>query len=36
LVANVEGARRAGFQAEVFESEAKLAAFLTSKGVDLG
>jgi len=36
LVANVEGARRAGFQAEVFESEAKLAAFLTAKGVDLG
>jgi putative hydrolase of the HAD superfamily len=36
LAENVEGARRAGFQAEVFESEAKLAAFLTAKGVDLG
>lgn len=36
LAANVEGARAAGFQAEVFENEAKLAAFLTSKGVDLG
>lgn len=33
---NVEGARRAGFQAELFETEAKLAAFLTAKGVRLG
>jgi|SRR5580692_12338741 FMN phosphatase YigB (HAD superfamily) len=36
LAANVEGARAVGFQAEVFESQAKLAAFLTAKGVDLG
>jgi putative hydrolase of the HAD superfamily len=36
LAANVEGARAAGFQAEIFENEAKLAAFLASKGVDLG
>ena len=35
LPENVEGARRAGFQAEVFESEAKLVAFLTGKGVRL-
>ena len=32
---NVDGARRAGFQAELFESQAKLAAFLTAKGVRL-
>lgn len=33
---NVEGARRAGFQAELFENEAKLAAFLAARGVRLG
>ncbi|HEX4197004.1 MAG TPA: HAD-IA family hydrolase [Caulobacteraceae bacterium] len=33
---NVEGARRAGFQAELFENQAKLQAFLTAKGVRLG
>jgi putative hydrolase of the HAD superfamily len=32
---NVEGARRAGFQAEVFESQARLAAFLAARGVRL-
>jgi FMN phosphatase YigB (HAD superfamily) len=32
---NVEGARRAGFQAELFETQAKLAAFLAAKGVRL-
>jgi putative hydrolase of the HAD superfamily len=31
--ANVEGARRAGFQAEVFESQAQLAALLRARGV---
>jgi putative hydrolase of the HAD superfamily len=36
VAANVDGARRAGFQAELFETEAKLAAFLTGKGVRLG
>ena len=35
LMANVEGARRAGFQAELFESEAKLAALLQGRGVRL-
>jgi len=35
LMANVEGARRAGFQAELFESEAKLAALLKGRGVRL-
>ncbi|HZC17750.1 MAG TPA: HAD-IA family hydrolase [Caulobacteraceae bacterium] len=35
MAENVEGARRAGFQAELFESEAKLATFLTGKGVRL-
>ena len=34
--ANVDGARRAGFQAELFESQAKLAAFLKGRGVRLG
>jgi putative hydrolase of the HAD superfamily len=33
LAANVEGARRAGFQAEVFESEAQLRALLAARGV---
>jgi putative hydrolase of the HAD superfamily len=33
---NVEGARRAGFQAEVFESQARLTEFLTRRGVPLG
>jgi FMN phosphatase YigB (HAD superfamily) len=36
VVENVDGARRAGFQAEVFESQAKLAAFLARRGVRLG
>jgi putative hydrolase of the HAD superfamily len=36
LIDNVEGARRAGFQAELFESEAKLAASLKGRGVRLG
>jgi FMN phosphatase YigB (HAD superfamily) len=35
LPANVDGARRAGFQAEVFESETKLTALLAAKGVRL-
>ena len=35
-VENVDGARRAGFQAEVFESQANLAALLESRGVRLG
>ena len=35
LIDNVEGARRAGFQAELFESEAGLAAFLNGRGVRL-
>ena len=33
---NVDGARRAGFQAELFETEAKLAGFLKGRGVRLG
>ena len=33
VLANVEGARRAGFQAEVFESEAQLAALLRDRGL---
>ena len=36
LQENVDGARRAGFQAELFESQAKLAAFLAGRGVRLG
>jgi FMN phosphatase YigB (HAD superfamily) len=36
LMANVEGARLAGFQAELFESEAKLATLLRARGVRLG
>lgn len=35
LQANVDGARRAGFQAELFESQARLAAFLKGRGVRL-
>ncbi len=35
LVENVEGARRAGFKAEVFEDEARLRALLTEHGVRL-
>jgi FMN phosphatase YigB (HAD superfamily) len=35
LQANVDGARRAGFQAELFETQAKLVAYLTGKGVRL-
>jgi len=35
LVDNVEGARRAGFQAEVFVTQAALAALLREKGVRL-
>jgi putative hydrolase of the HAD superfamily len=35
LQANVDGARRAGFQAELFENQAKLAAFLAGRGVRL-
>jgi hypothetical protein len=31
----VDGARRAGFQAELFESQARLAAFLKGRGVRL-
>lgn len=34
-LANVEAAREAGFQAEVFESQVKLTAFLEAKGVPL-
>jgi putative hydrolase of the HAD superfamily len=33
---NVEGAREAGFQAEVFTGEADLRRLLTARGVDLG
>ena len=35
LADNVEGARRAGFQAEVFTSQAALVALLREKGVRL-
>ena len=34
--ANVEGARRAGFEAEIFESQAPLEALLLVRGVHLG
>jgi putative hydrolase of the HAD superfamily len=36
LQENVDGARRAGFQAVLFETEARLAAFLEGRGVRLG
>jgi putative hydrolase of the HAD superfamily len=35
LIENVEGAREAGFQAYVFESEEQLATLLTAAGVRL-
>ena len=34
--ANVEGARKAGFQAELFTGQAALEAYLTAVGIDLG
>ena len=35
VLANVQGARLAGFQAEVFEDQPKLEALLTARGVEL-
>jgi 2-haloacid dehalogenase len=36
VAANVEGAWAAGFEAEVFESQAQLEALLRARGVRLG